>query len=413
MTMKIGILASNAPRFKGDYFSPWLLELGYNLSQEYDSAVVVIAPHYPGTKQFELIDGIEMHRFKYMPESLELLGYGRYFPHESIGNRNKVKLFSTYICNSFLMLFLLSYMFINTIKICKKEKIDILFSHWIFPCGLIGLFAAKILKVEPILKIYGTDLVFMKKFKLTWLGRWILNSYSKIVANSEYTKNVALSFGINDIEKIKVIPEGVYPPKSIENEELDKLRRKHGINNEKIIFSVHRLIPLKGTEYLIKAASLVVKEYPDVKFIIAGEGPMRTELESLIEELNLADNVILTGFIPEERLPLYYALCDIYVISSIKDEEGNTEGLGVPVIEAMSYGKPVIGFDVGGPKYTIKDGINGFSVKEKDWQVMGEKILELLKDEGLREKFGEKGREIYYEEYTWDGVVEEYKKVIT
>jgi len=357
------------------------------------------------------LNGIEVYRFKYAPEHLEVLGYGKFLPHE--WSRSSFKLVFLYLRNILLFIPFLLFMLFSAIKICKKEKIDVLFSHWIFPCGLIGLIAAKILKVKPILKIYGTDLVFMKKFKLTWLGRWILNSYPNIVANSEYTKKVASSFAIKDVEKIKVIPEGVYPPKNIGNEELDELRRKLGINNEKIIFSVHRLIPLKGTEYIIKSASLVVKAHPNVKFIIGGEGPMRTELESLIEELNLEDNVILTGFIPEERLPLYYALCDIYVISSIKDKEGNTEGLGVPVIEAMSYGKPVIGFDVGGPKYTIQDGINGFSVKEKDWKVMGEKILGLLKSEELREKFGEKGRRIYYEEYTWDKVVEEFVKIFS
>jgi glycosyltransferase involved in cell wall biosynthesis len=407
--MRILLLTSSFPREENDYSAKWILELSKELKKR-NNKIIALAPYTSNLKTQELLDGIEVYRFKYAPEHLEVLGYGKFLPHE--WSRSNFKLVFLYLRNILLFIPFLFFMFITTIKICKKEKIDILFSHWIFPCGLIGLLVAKILKIKPNLKIYGTDLVFMKKFELTWLGRWILNSYPTIVANSEYTKNVALSFGINDVKKIKVILEGVYPPKNVENEELYELRRKLGINAEKIIFSVHRLIPLKGTKYLIKAASSVVKEYPDVKFIIGGEGPMRTELESLIEELNLEDNVILTGFIPEEKLPLHYALCDIYVISSIRDEEGNTEGLGVPVIEAMSYGKPVIGFDVGGPKYTIRDGVNGFSVKEKDWGDMGKRILELLRDGKLRKEFGDRGRGIYYEEYTWDKVVAEYKKVI-
>lgn len=95
------------------------------------------------------------------------------------------------------------------------------------------------------------------------------------------------------------------------------------------------------------------------------------------------------------------------------NKERNIEGLGVPVIEVMSYGSPVIGFNVGGPKYTIRDSINGFSVQEKNWKCIGKRIFELLRGEKLSGEFGEKGREIYYEEYTWDGVVAEYKKVIT
>lgn len=407
--MRMLVLTSSFPREENDYSAKWILELSKELNKR-NNKIIALAPHTSNLKMHEHLDGIEVYRFKYAPKHLEVLGYGNFLPHE--WSQSNFKLVFLYFRNIILFIPFLVSMFISAIKICKKERIDILFSHWIFPCGLIGLVAAKILKIRPSLTIYGTDLVFMKKFKLTWLGRWILNSYPNIIAISEYTKNVALSFGVNDIGKIKVIPMGVYPPKNVENGELDKLRRKLGINNKKIIFSVHRLIPLKGTEYLIKSASLVVKEYPDVKFIIGGEGPMRTELESLIEELNLEGNVILTGFIPEEKLHLYYALCDVYIISSIRDEAGNTEGLGVPVIEAMSYGKPVIGFDVGGPKYTIRDGVNGFSVKEKDWEDMGEKILELLSDEKLREEFGDRGMEIYYEEYTWGTVVDKYVGVM-
>lgn len=407
--MRILVLTSSFPRNENDYSAKWILELSKELNKRNFNKIIVLAPHTSNLNTQELLDGIEVYRFKYAPEHLEVLGYGKILPHEWA--RSNLKLVFLYLRNIILFIpFLLSMLF-SAIRICKKEKRDTIFSHWIFPCGLIGLLVAKILKIKPIMTIYGTDLVFMKKFKLTWLGRWILNSYQNIVAISEYTKNVALSFSVDNIETIKVIPEGVYPPNNIKNEELDELRRKHGINAEKIIFSVHRLIPLKGTEYLIKAASLVVKEYPDVKFIIGGEGPMRTELEWLIKELNLEDNVILTGFIPAEKLPLYYALCDIYVISSIRDREGNTEGLGVPVIEAMSYGKPVIGFDVGGPKYTIRDGVNGFSVKERDWEDMGKKIVELLRDEKLRKEFGDSGREIYYEEYIWDKVIERYKEI--
>ena len=72
----------------------------------------------------------------------------------------------------------------------------------------------------------------------------------------------------------------------------------------------------------------------------------------------------------------------------------------------MSYGSPVIGFNVGGPKYTIRDTINGFSVQEKNWEGIGKKILELLRGEKLRGEFGEKGGGIYYENYTWDEMVE-------
>lgn len=78
------------------------------------------------------------------------------------------------------------------------------------------------------------------------------------------------------------------------------------------------------------------------------------------------------------------------------------------VIEAMSYGKPVVGFDVGGHKYTIEEGINGYSVKEKDWGEMEKRIIALLKNKSLRAKFGDKGWHTVVEKFSWNNVSERY-----
>lgn len=409
---RICILASNAPRFKGDYSSPWLLELGSNFLNDYGESVSLVVPHYPGAKNFEVIDGVQIFRFRYMLESLELLGYGRYFPHEINGGKNKMKALWLFGRNAILMLFLLLSMFLHTITICRKENVDVLLPQWIFPCGFVGMIAGKVLKINCVPTAYGTDLIYLKRFKLAWLGRWLLDSFPHIIAISEYTREIAFSLGIKNRQKIKVIPEGVCTPNFVNTEDLARLKNRFGVTNEKIVFSVHRLIPLKGTEYLIRAASIVADKCPNVRFIIGGEGPMKDELETLIRQLKLADKVILTGFIPSKELPLYYSICDIYIMSSIIDEKGNTEGLGLPAIEAMSYGKPVIGFDVGGPKYTIRNGYNGFSIEEKNWRIMGERIMELITNENLREFLGNNGKQFFYDNYTWDNVTNEYTKIL-
>jgi glycosyltransferase involved in cell wall biosynthesis len=258
------MLASSFPRTKDDYKAKWILELCTNISKN-NHNLIVLAPHTNNLKSFETYEDIKVYRFKYAPQNLEVLGYGNFLPHEI--SHSKLEAIYLYIRNILLLVPFIFSMFFSSVVLCKKEKIDILLSHWIFPCGFIGLITAKILGITPILQIYGTDLVFIKSFQLSWLGKIIMNFYPVIIAISQYTKNIAMSFGIKDPNKVKVIPVGVEAPKLICNAGIENIRFKYNIKNEKIIFSMHRLIPLKGTKYLIKAASHVIDKYPNVKFI--------------------------------------------------------------------------------------------------------------------------------------------------
>lgn len=402
--MKIIMLTSTFPQTENDYRARWILELGQELKKN-NIETIAIAPHSPKLPEEEVLEGIEVNRFKYASEKFEILGYGTFLPHESTDS--KIKTIILYMRNILLFVPFLTSMFVSSTQACRKKKVDAIISHWAFPAGLIGILVNKIFGIPSILQIYGTDLVFLKRFKLRWLGRYIMKHSSGVIAISQYTKDTAVDFGINP-DKIKVIPVGSYYPKDICDHDLHALKKELCLSSNEIIFTIHRLIPLKGTSYLIRAMSMIIKTCPDAKLIIGGEGPERDKLETLARELCVENNVLFVGRISEEQLPVYYKLCDVYVIPSIQDKWGNTEGLGMPVIEAMSYGKPVVGFDVGGPKYTIQDGINGYSVKEKDWGEMGERIITLLKDDSLRRQFGNNGRQIMAEKFSWNRVSEQY-----
>jgi glycosyltransferase involved in cell wall biosynthesis len=405
--MKIVMLTTSFPRTDVDYLARWILELSQELTKIGTISSIVV-PHAPGLKKSDVIGGIEVHRFKYAPKNYEVLGYGNFLPHES--TKSKFKTFILYMRNILLFIPFLISMFISTAQACKKDKSEIILSHWTFPAGLIGICVAKLFRMKSILKIYGTDLIFIKRFKLKWLGRYIMKNSSTIIANSQYTKNVAIEFGISP-DKIEVIPEGTYYPIEIPDHDLHALRNELCLSSNEVIFTIHRLIPLKGTSYLIRAMSMVIEKCPDARLIIGGEGPENEKLKALAKELCIEDKILFVGRISEEQLPVYYKLCDVYVIPSIRDKWGNTEGLGMPVIEAMSYGKPVVGFDVGGPKYTIEDGVNGYSVKERGWEEMGDKICLLLNNADLRQRFGNSGKRLY-EKYTWCEISKEYNKCL-
>lgn len=406
--MNIIVTTSSFPRDKDDYKARWILELGQEFLKE-GLIPFILCPHVAGSKDYEVIDGIEVYRFRYAPEKYESLGYGNFLPHEKCSSRIGVLI--QYCFNSILIASMLFFMFLSLHKLRKKKNAELIFSNWAFPAGLVSAVYHQISGIPSVLKVYGTDLVFLKRFKLRSLGKYILNKHDSVIAISDYTKDYALSFGA-DPDKILVFPVGSNYPIIHSPVSLDNFKGKWGISGRPVIFTVHRLIPLKGTSFLIKAMSKIVSVHPDALLVIGGEGPERNMLESLTISNHLEHNVLFAGLVPNEELPLFYEACDVYVIPSITDKWGNAEGLGMPALEAMSYGKPVVGFDSGGPGMTINDGSNGFKVPEKDWEAMADKIILLLSDPVLRNKIGVTGKSIFNDEYRWNKVGQRYAEVL-
>jgi glycosyltransferase involved in cell wall biosynthesis len=134
------------------------------------------------------------------------------------------------------------------------------------------------------------------------------------------------------------------------------------------------------------AMKKIIRKFPNAKLIIGGTGPEKEKSEKLTEELNLKKNVVFMWYIENMVLSKYYASSDIFVLPSI-NLNGLTEALGVVLLEAMARGTPAIGTTVGGVPDIIKDGYNGFLVEQKSSEQIAERVLELLNNEELRERF--------------------------
>jgi glycosyltransferase involved in cell wall biosynthesis len=150
-----------------------------------------------------------------------------------------------------------------------------------------------------------------------------------------------------------------------------------------IVGNIAALVPHKGQRHLVEAAALVVRQVPDARFVIAGEGELRTHLEAQIKHLGLEKHVLLTGFRPDV-LSLLKAF-DIFVMSSV------TEGLGTSLLDAMACGKPIVATRAGGIPEVVVDGETGFLVPPRDHHAMADAIVRLLQDPALRERMGAAG----------------------
>jgi len=129
---------------------------------------------------------------------------------------------------------------------------------------------------------------------------------------------------------------------------------------------------VKGHSFLLEAARRIIPIFPQVKFLIVGDGLLRKELEDLAAQLGIKRNVIFCGF--RKDLPKIYADLDVVALTSLN------EGLPVAVIEGMAAAKPVVAFDVGGIKDLIQDDITGILVPFGDVQKLTDSITYLLKN---------------------------------
>ncbi len=392
------VTATTFPRWKNDtepnfvyVLSNLLVKKGYN--------VIVLAPHYPNAKRFEIMGKLKVYRFPYFyPLSLQKLCYDG----GVLENMKKSMLARIQAP------FLLVSEYFHMIKIVKKEKINLIHAHWILPQGFLSAIVKKMYRVPFIATAHAGDIFPLRKNTLKRMARFAINNSTYATANSNFTKNSILK--ISDNKHIEIIPMGVdlqdFSPKNKDN----KLKKKYNIKGEFILF-VGRLAEKKGAEYLIRAMPSVLKKLPNSKLLIAGYGPEIDKLSSLIKELNLEDNVVFAGRVRNKDLPKFYATADVFVGPSIVTSKGDTEGLGVVFLEAIASGTNVIGSKVGGIPDIIKHNSTGILVEEKNPKQLADSIVNLLKNKTLQKKLSKNAMLHVKKAYSWDIVAEKFSKL--
>jgi len=173
--------------------------------------------------------------------------------------------------------------------------------------------------------------------------------------------------------------------KTAESEKIQTFREKFGITSQqKVVGTVTRLREEKGNRYFIEAAPRVLQEFPDARFVIVGDGPLREELEALAKKLNLAGKLHFAGFVSEVAVAL--AAMDIYVMASL------TEGFPFALAEAMAAGKTVAVTNVGGMKEMVQHEENGLLVPPANNSAMAGTLVRLLKNPTLSQHLGDAAR---------------------
>lgn len=393
--MRVCIATTSFPRYDGDYAGIFIDQLSKGLAVK-GVEIEILAPHDRGIKFFDYQNNIKINRFPYFfPLKYQQLSYGNGLL-SNLRNRR--------ITAIQLPFFILAEL-LSLLWIIKKQKIDLVHAHWSLPQGLLGVICKRIFKIPCVTTFHGSDIYGLKHPIFKRLNRMTIRDSSICTVNSRATAQKVRE--IYDRQDIKIVPMGVNPDGFSRICRSDDRTAKMDASEEIILF-VGRLIDLKGVEYLIRALPRVLQKRPQSKVVVVGEGPMKESLQALRDRLNLETKIAFVGHVSHDRLAEYFSTARLFVLPSIINEKGETEGLGVVLLEAMACGLPVIGSRVGGIEDIINDGENGLLARPKDSEDLADQIIRLLSDENLRKKVIKNGHALIGEKFSWNVVTNHF-----
>jgi L-malate glycosyltransferase len=215
-------------------------------------------------------------------------------------------------------------------------------------------------------------------------SRWKYRQVDCFVAASEAIRAMLIADGI-EADRAVTVHEGIDVDRVVA-EPATAIHAEFWLpTHAPLVGNVAALVPHKGQRHLVDAAALVVREVPDARFIILGEGDLRQALERQIKDLRLDKHVILAGFRPD--VLAFHKGFDLFVMSSV------TEGLGTSLLDAMASARAIVATQAGGIPEVVVDGVTGLLVSPRDHHALAAAIVRLLRDPALREQMGRAGFE--------------------
>lgn len=392
--LKICIVTTMFPKYFGDSYGPFVFEEAKFLVKK-GVEVHVITQHNQGAAYEEIMDGVHVHRFRWLePKEFKALIY-----------------FTGLIDNFRLLTYVIS-LFFNLIMIKRRYGIELFHAHHTIPTGLVAIMVSKIIRVPVVITAHlmditthGTDVGplenivdFESNSIFKRLIMYSMNSSKKIIAVSQDLANRIVQMGIN--KDITVLRNAVdinrfKPSKNMEFRHNNKI-----YDNDILILFIGHLETFKGIFELLYSFHRIKLDHKNIKLMVVGEGHEEEKVRNIVSKYKLDNFVIFAGKVSPETIQNYYQMADIFTLPSY------TEGLPLVVIEAMACGLPVVVSTVGGIPELVKDDVNGFLVPPKDKASLTKKLKKLVDDIDLREKFGRKALETVDDEFNIDKKVD-------
>jgi phosphatidylinositol alpha-1,6-mannosyltransferase len=248
---------------------------------------------------------------------------------------------------------------------------------------------------------HGEELGFASSSReLTWLMRRVLAGAAAVIANSRNSKRLLVASWGLDESNVHVIHPGVDTARFHPGPEGRTLRHRFAQPGDVVLLSVGRLQRRKGHDTVIAALPDVRRAVPNVRYVVAGDGPERQALEQQSRDAGVAEITHFAGSVSESDLPAYYQAADIFVMPNRTDGV-DFEGFGMVFLEAAATGIAVVGGRSGGVPETMIEGQTGRLVDGGSPSELAAALIELARSPERRECFGRSGREWAVANFSW------------
>ncbi|MEA2706112.1 MAG: phosphatidyl-myo-inositol dimannoside synthase [Gemmatimonadaceae bacterium] len=301
----------------------------------------------------------------------------------------------------------------------RSPGFDVIHCGNIRPVGYAVRWAHRELRTPYLVYVNGGDLLrerqkaarsaLKKRTAQSIMGR-----ASGIVATSKWvadlTADVMRQVGIENPPPVAELGLGTDPVRFNPSRDTGALRRRWGVGDAPVILTVARLVPHKGQDMGIRAVAALRRDFPELRYIIVGEGVDEARLRALAKELGVSDRIGFVGPMRDDELPEAYATSTIYLGASRIDNEINVEGFGISFLEAAASGVPSVGGDSGGVRSAVRDGETGIIVPSTDSDAVTDAIRSLLMNPDRRKQMGVAGRHAVETHFNWDRVARDTRE---
>jgi glycosyltransferase involved in cell wall biosynthesis len=380
------------PRWSGDLITPWLSETIDRLS-EVGVEIEILAPAYRGLKT-QIMRGITVHRFRYAPAAWETLTHDQTAPDRLRERPAYLSLVPPYLISGS----------IQAARLGGTKRFDLVHAFWPLPHSILGMAAKYRGRIPLVSTFFGVEFAWARA-QLTVIRpilRGLVHHSDAVTAISSYTA-----------ARIKEVVPSAHPVLVPFGATVEAPRRSAAVRLPDAPYSVlfvGRLVERKGVHVLLDALHLL-HAHGEIRLRIVGDGPLRSSLEARAVTLGLKRVVEFCGVVSADELARHYQESDAFVLPAVVDSKGDTEGLGVVLIEALAHGCPVIASRVGGIPDIVHDEKTGLLVPPGDAEALAKAIRRYLDNREFAEHLAESGREHVERHFSWGAIISKLQEL--
>ncbi|MBL4711512.1 MAG: glycosyltransferase [Gammaproteobacteria bacterium] len=287
-------------------------------------------------------------------------------------------------------------------QLLKKRKINVMHCHQYTPY-FYGVLSASFTKTKVIFTEHGRFYPDIHNAKRRIINPLLLLATDHVTAISKSTADAVAKYEYIQCKKVKVIYNGISDLKEHNVNKHELLKALNLSNGFRYIGTISRLEPIKNQSMMIDAFYRVKQQITDIKLIIIGDGALMADLKQHAEAMEIADDIVFTGFIDNPQK--YINLFEIFLLSSF------SEGASMTLLEAMSLSKPCIVTNVGGNPEVVVDNKTGFISPSNDVEKFASAIIDLLENKNIRAELGNSGRERYLKHFSVRQMADKYESL--